>query len=111
MNSQTSLKTSQGGGVATPSTLPLDPPLITCSYSKLNCSDNLTLQFPLDRLAVIALVLARIPFRIGILLTHNNGDFGAISETEQSCAALTSKVERHISAKKRKEGRPILYVG
>ena len=103
MGSQTSLKTSQrGGGGCNPLNTP---------PGKLNSSDNMTLQFPLDRLAVIALVLARIPIRIGLLLTHSNGDFGAISETEQSCAALTSKVERHISAKKRKEGRTILYVG
>ena len=101
MGSQTSLKTSQRGGGCN---------LLNTPPGKLNSSDNITLQFPLDRLAVIALVLARIPIRIGLLLTHSNGDFGAISETEQSCAALTSKVERHISAKKRKEGRTILYV-
>ena len=37
------------------------------------------------------------PYRIGILWTHENCDFGAISVKERSCAALTSKVESHIS--------------
>ena len=40
---------------------------------------------------------AQKPYRIGILFTHNNGDFGAISVTERSCAAPIPKVERHIS--------------
>ena len=39
----------------------------------------------------------RKPYRIGLLFTHKNGDFGALSVTERSCAALISKVERHIS--------------
>ena len=34
---------------------------------------------------------ARKPYRIEILFTHKNGDFGDISVTEQSCAAPTSK--------------------
>ena len=29
------------------------------------------------------------PYRMGILLTPNNGDFGAISVTERSCPALS----------------------
>ena len=36
-------------------------------------------------------------YRIGLLFTHKNGDFGAISVTEGSCAVPISKVERHIS--------------
>ena len=36
------------------------------------------------------------PYRIGLLFTHRNGDFGAISVTERSYAAPFSKVERHI---------------
>ena len=36
---------------------------------------------------------ARKSYRIGFLFTHKNGDFGAISETLQSCAAPISKVE------------------
>ena len=43
------------------------------------------------------LALAQKPFRIGLLFTHNNGDFGVISITEWSCAAPISKVEQHIS--------------
>ena len=33
---------------------------------------------------------------IGCLFTHKNGGFGAISVTEQSCAATISKAESHI---------------
>ena len=28
-------------------------------------------------------------YRVGLLFTHNNGDFGAISVTERSCPALS----------------------
>ena len=49
------------------------------------------------RLYWIAFVPAQKPYRIGILFTRKNGDFGAISVTERSCAAPISKVERHIS--------------
>ena len=34
---------------------------------------------------------------IRLLLTYKNGDFGATSETERSCTAPISKVERFIS--------------
>ena len=40
---------------------------------------------------------ARKSYRIALLFTHKNGDFGAISETLQSCAAPVSKVECFIS--------------
>ena len=40
---------------------------------------------------------AQKPYRIGILFTRKNGDFGAISVTERSCAALIPKEEHHIS--------------
>ena len=43
----------------------------------------------------IAIPLARKPNQIWLLFTHKNGDFGAISVTERSCAAPISKVERH----------------
>ena len=33
---------------------------------------------------------------LGLLFKHNNGDFGAILVTGQSCSAPISKVERHI---------------
>ena len=33
---------------------------------------------------------ARKPYQIGLQFTHNNGDFGAISVTERSCAAPIS---------------------
>ena len=45
----------------------------------------------------VAFAPARKPYRLGLLFTHKNGDFGAISVTEQSCAALISKAESHIS--------------
>ena len=34
---------------------------------------------------------------IGLLFTHKNRDFGAISVTERSCAVTISKVEGHLS--------------
>ena len=37
------------------------------------------------------------PYRIGLLFSHKNGDFGAISITQRSCADPISKVESHIS--------------
>ena len=40
---------------------------------------------------------ARKSYHMGLVFTHKNGDFGAISATERSCAAPISKVERHIS--------------
>ena len=39
----------------------------------------------------------RKSYRLGLLFTHKNGDFGAISVTERSCAAPISKVERDIA--------------
>ena len=37
------------------------------------------------------------PYWTGILFTHKNGDFYAISLTERICAAPISKLESHIS--------------
>ena len=45
----------------------------------------------------ISFAPARKPHRIGLLFTLKNGDFGAISVTEGSCAATLSIEERHIS--------------
>ena len=45
----------------------------------------------------IDFVPARKQDRIGLLFTHKNGDIGAISVTERSCAAPISKVESQIS--------------
>ena len=45
----------------------------------------------------IAFVPVRKPYRVGLSFTHNNGDFGAISARERSCAAPISKVESHKS--------------
>ena len=45
----------------------------------------------------MAFAPAQKPYRIGLLFTHMNGDFGAISATAGSCAAPISKEESHIS--------------
>ena len=45
----------------------------------------------------IAFALARKSYWIGLLFTHKNGDFGAISATERSYAAPISKVKSYIS--------------
>ena len=44
----------------------------------------------------IAFAPARKPYRIGLLFTYENGDFGTISVTERSYAAPISKVVSHI---------------
>ena len=44
----------------------------------------------------IAIAPAR-KYRMGLLFTHKNCDFGAISVTEQNCASLISRVKSHIS--------------
>ena len=43
-----------------------------------------------------ALASARNPYRVWLLLTYKNSDFGAISGQERSRAAPISKVERHL---------------
>ena len=45
----------------------------------------------------VAFTPAQKLYWIGLLFTHENGDFGAISVTERCCAAPISKVESHIS--------------
>ena len=45
----------------------------------------------------VAFAPARKLYRIVLLFTRKNGDFGAISVTERSCAASISKVESYIS--------------
>ena len=44
----------------------------------------------------VALTRERKPYRIGLLFTNKNSDFGAISVTKGSCTALISKMEHHI---------------
>ena len=44
----------------------------------------------------IAFVPPRKLYRIGILFTHMNGDFDAISMTERNCVTPISKVESHV---------------
>ena len=44
---------------------------------------------------IVSFTPARKPFQID-QFTHKNSDFCAISATERSCAALTSKVDRHV---------------
>ena len=45
---------------------------------------------------IVALARERKPYRIGLLFTHKNSDFSAISVTARSCTALISKMEHHI---------------
>ena len=52
---------------------------------------------------------AQKPYRVGILFTHKNGNFGAISVTKRSCAALISKVKRHISDRGRSEDWDLVH--
>ena len=40
---------------------------------------------------------ARKQYRMELLFTHKNGDFGATSVTERSYAVPILKVERHVS--------------
>ena len=58
--------------------------------------DLVKIVFTLYRMALVP-GAARKPYRIGLLFTHKNCDFGTISVTERSCAALLSIEERHIS--------------
>jgi len=60
-----------------------------------------------SRLSYLMFILYRRAFaparkphrhRIGLLFTQKKGDFGAVSVTERSCAALNSKAASHISA-------------
>ena len=44
-------------------------------------------------LSRIAFARAPKPYRTGLLFTHKNSDFGAISVTERSCVAQISEVE------------------
>ena len=48
---------------------------------------------------MIAFAPAPKSYQTGLQFTHKNGDFGAISVMEESCAARLSKVERLISDK------------
>ena len=44
-------------------------------------------------LSQIAFAQALKPYRTGLLFTHKNSDFGAISVTERSCVVQISEVE------------------
>lgn len=46
---------------------------------------------------LVSLATKRKPYWIGFLFTHKNGHFCATSVTEWGCAALTMKLDRHIS--------------
>ena len=50
-------------------------------------------------------VFANPAYHIGLLCTHRNSDFHAISVMEQSCSAPISKVESHSLRGRRKKGR------
>ena len=44
-----------------------------------------------------AFASVRTSYPMGLLFTHKNGEFGAISVTERNSAAPISKVKSHIS--------------
>ena len=52
----------------------------------------------------ITFVLARRPYRIGLLFTHKNGAFGTISVTERNCSAPAWYPD--VSLARAKEGVP-----
>ena len=56
--------------------------LVFCMISVLTCCDH-----RLFTLYLIAVAPARKPYRTGVLFTHKNGDFEAISVKERSRAA------------------------
>ena len=58
--------------------------------------DNISEFKKMLTLCRVAFAPARKLYRIGLLFTRKNGDFGAISVTERSCAAPISKVESYI---------------
>ena len=77
--------------------------LCILEYYCLLLSNN-EIHWPCDWIGTIISLVLKICFaparksdRIGLLFTHKNGEFGAISVTVQSCAALISKAESHIS--------------
>ena len=71
-------------------------PRIPDSLSK-NFSDS-GIRTPLPwAICRVAFAPAQKLYRVGPLFTQNNGYFGAISVTEQSCAASISEVETHVS--------------
>ena len=63
----------------------------------LSCKP-IVISLYVDAIPQIALAPARKPYWIGLLFTYKNGDFGAISVTEQSCAVRisTESGESHI---------------
>ena len=68
-----------------------------CKWSSSNDGEVVHIRLTMVTLYWIAFLPPRKSYRIGIRLTHVNGDFDAISVTEQNCAAPISKVESHLS--------------
>ena len=77
-----------------------DCPLLQFMFlMKINCvapiANWIPAIFSLYRIVLAPRTLK--PFRTGLLYTHKNGGFGAISVTERRCAAMIVKVDHHIS--------------
>ena len=78
---------------------------VTHSFSSLSVGYNLMLDKRTQKdvcgeatLYRVVFAPARKPYRItGLLFTHKNGDFSAISVTGRSCASPFSKPKSHIS--------------
>ena len=69
-----------------------------CGMCKWNFSDDgevVHIRLAMVTLYWIAFLPPRKSYRIGILLTHMNGDFDTISMTERNCVTPISKVESH----------------
>ena len=72
--------------------------MIKCALELSGCYQMGNITYGCGRIGeLVRIVLApvRKPHRIGLLFTHRNGDFRAISVAERSCVAPISKVERH----------------
>ena len=61
------------------------------SERKAFCRVHIQIQAVMITLYRVAVAQARKSYRIGLLFTRKNGDFGAISVTERSCSVPISK--------------------
>ena len=79
----------------------------TCSFFVIwICSRNINTHSIYGNIFNAMFTLSRIvlapagkPYRIELLFTNKNGDYGAISITERSCDVPITKVARHISVR------------
>ena len=67
-----------------------------CKWSSSNDGEVVHIRLTMVTLYWIAFVPPRKSYQIGILFTHMNGDFDAISMTERNGVTPISKVESHV---------------